>query len=468
LRYDKNHSFLSFKEEQMDISRKNFLVGVGGLGALSLALAACGGDPETSSSAAGGTVDGAGKTLTVLFNTKPQYPEEQKEWFAKTATDFKTLTGATIQWETFATANDEMTRIQTSVVAGIGPDVYGLGTTFTPTAYSTGAFVKLGDDEWSKIGGKDRFIPATLGISGPDSDNQIGIPFVSRPFVMAYNTELLKKAGIEKPATTWDEFSEHARKMTSGDEYGIAIAYKDNFDPWKFIWGMSSQAGNPLIDGDKVRLDDPTVIKAYETYFGWLTKDKAVDPASVGWANAQALAAFASGKAGYFPMTSPLSIPTLDASVMKGKYEYALLPMIPPGATSRPSGGIEAASILSGDNLVVADYSKEKDLAFAFINMITGADAQAHYFKTFGEIPTNVEAAKALESDPLVAPALDAASKSVATPFSGAWGDVQLALTNVAVQTIPDLNAGSVSEADLTSRIKEAQSTAQAALDRAK
>lgn len=451
----------------MEITRKNFLVG-SGLGALSLALAACSGAPEGSTSNSGGAVDGAGKTLTVLFSTKPQYPEEQKAWFAKTAADFKTLTGATVQWETFATANDEMTRIQTSVVAGTGPDVYGLGTTFTPTAYSTGAFVTLGDSEWAKVGGKDKFTPATLGISGPDPDNLIGIPFVSRPFCMAYNTELLAKAGIDKPATTWDEFAEHGEKMTNGDEYGLAIAYKDNFDPWKFIWGMSIQNGNPIIDGKNVRMDDPSVISAYEAYFGWITKNKAVDPASVGWGNAQAVAAFADGKAGYLPMTSPLSIPTLDNSSVKGKYQYALLPMIPPGETARPADGVEAASILSGDNLVVADYSENKDLAFAFIKMITDADAQSEYYKTFGEIPTNAEASKALASDPLVAPALDAASKSVATPFSGAWGDVQLALTNVAVQTIPDLAAGSVSDATLVSRIQEGQTKAQAALDRAK
>lgn len=452
----------------MEISRKQFMMGVGGVGALTLALAACGSSTKSSSNSNGGKVDGTGKTLTVLFSAKPQYPDEQKAWFTKTAADFKALTGATVQWETFATANDEMTRIQTSVVSGTGPDVYGLGTTFTPTAYSTGAFVKLGADEWAKIGGKEKFTPATLGISGPDPENQIGIPFVSRPFVMAYNTELLKKAGIDKPATTWDEFAEHGKKLTSGDTYGLAIAYKDNFDPWKFIWGMSIQAGNRLIDGKNLHVDDPTVAKAYEAYFGWMTEQKAVDPAAVGWGNAQAVAAFASGKAAYLPMTSPLSIPTLDKSAVKGKYQFALMPMVPPGATSRPANGVAAATILSGDNLVVADYSPNKDLAFAFIKMITDTDAQDSYYKTFGEVPTNVEAAKALTSNPLVAPALDAASKAVATPFSGAWGDVQLALTNVAVQTIPDLSSGNVSAANIQSRIKDAQAKGQAALARAK
>ena len=131
------------------------------------------------------------------------------------------------------------------MLSGQGPDIYDLGTTFTPTAYSTGAFVKLTDAEWKKIGGRDRFVPATLGISGPDSKNEVGIPFLSRPFVMAYNKELLAAAGIDKPATTWDELAEQAKKLTSGDVHGMAIDYADSFNPWKFVWTMAMQRATP-------------------------------------------------------------------------------------------------------------------------------------------------------------------------------------------------------------------------------
>jgi multiple sugar transport system substrate-binding protein len=394
--------------------------------------------------------------------------QSQQAWFKEIGDKFKAQTGATITWETFASASDEQTKIQTSVVSGEGPDVYSLGTTFTPTAYGTGAFVKLGDAEWQKLGGKDKFVPSTLGISGPDESNQIGIPFANRPFVMAYNTELLKKAGIDQPATSWDELTEHAKKLTTGDEYGLAIAYKDNFDPWKFAWGMSIQAGNPLVEGKTAKIDDPTVKTAYQTYFNWLTTDKVVDPASIGWSNSQALAAFAEGKAPYFPMTGYTAVPSLEKSAVKGKYQLTLMPTVPPGATSRPANGVDAPSILSGDNVVIADYSKDKDLAFQFVKLVTDKDEQLNYFKTFGSFPVNAEAAAAFTSDKKLAPILKAQSKSVATPFTGAWGDIQLALTNVAVQSIPDLSKGSVSDADLSARIAEAQKTAQSALDRAK
>jgi multiple sugar transport system substrate-binding protein len=436
---------------------------LGGAAVLLLALAACsGGD---SSSGGGG---GAGKTINVLIGANTQYPAEFQAWQKSVADKFKAQTGATVRFETFASANDELTKIQTSVVSGTGPDVYAVGTTLTPTAYSTGAFVKLGDDEWKKLGGKDKFVPATLGISGPDGKNQVGIPWVSRPFVMAYNTELLKAAGISKPATTWDELASQAKQMTKSGQYGLAVAYKDNFDPWKFVWGMSLQAGVPLVDGKSAKLSDPAVKKAYQTYFGWLTTDKVVDPAAIGWSNAQAIAAFAKGKTGYVALTSATGAKALDGGAVKGKWAFALLPTVPPGATSRPANGVEAASILSGDNVLVADYSKNKDLAFDFVKLITDPAAELDYYNKVGNLPANAAALQTLQSDPRLAPVAEAATKSVATPFTGAWADIQLALTNVVVQSIPDLSKGSVSDAQLDGRLATAQKAAQSALDRAK
>ncbi|MDQ4490137.1 extracellular solute-binding protein [Sinomonas sp. ASV486] len=437
--------------------------------AAALALTACG-SGGSSGGSSGGAVNGAGKTLNVLVNVNTLYPEQQKQWMSDIAAKFKTQTSADLKFETFTSANDELTRIQTSVVSGQGPDVYSLGTTFTPTAYATKAFVTLTDDDWKKVGGKDRFNQAALGISGPDKDHLAGVPFVSRPFVMAYNKDILKAAGIDKPATTWDGLLDQAKKTTDAakGQYGLAVAYKDNFDPWKYIWAMSVQAGNPLVDGKTAKLDDPAVKKAYETYFGWLTNNKVVNPASVGWSNAQALADFAAGKAAFFPMTTSNSIPTLEKSALKDKYDYALMPVAAPGDSSPKSGATPAASILSGDNVVVADYSKNKDLAFAYINLVTSKDEQLNYQKTFGDLPANAEALASLTSAPHMAPITDAAKQSFATPFTGAWSDIQLALLNVTVQSVPDLASGNVSDSALSQRIKDAQTKAQQSLDRAK
>jgi multiple sugar transport system substrate-binding protein len=427
------------------------LAAVAGIAAAGLVLTGCSGTSGSSTSS-GGKVDGTGKTLDVMIAANALYPTEQQQWFKDVSAQFQKETGATVKFETFASANDELTKIQTSVLSGQGPDIYDLGTTFTPTAYSTGAFVKLTDADWAKVGGRDRFVPATLGISGPDQKNEVGIPFLSRPFVMAYNKDLLKAAGIDKPAATWDGLADQAKKLTSGDVHGMAIAYADSFDPWKFVWAMAMQQGNTILDvkNKKATIDDAAVKKAYETYFGWLTDDKVVDPAAIGWKNAQAVAAFANGKAAFLPMVSSSSQVSLDKSPVAGKYAYAVMPTVPPGATKLPSDGKAAATIISGDNMVVAKYSKNQDLAFALVKMLTSADNQVKYTKTFGDLPTNADAAKQIEQgNELIAPILDAGTKAYGTPFTGAWGDTQLALVNVVVQSIPALSSGTVSSSDL-------------------
>ena len=90
------------------------------------------------------------------------------------------------------------------------------------------------------------------------------------------------------------------------------------------------------------------------------------------------------------------------------------------------------------------------------------------YWEKMGQPPTNATTAQTVLSDPTLAPVLEAAKKSVATPFTGAWGTIQLALTNVAVQSIPNLAQGSVSDSQLDSLLADAQTKAQQALDKAK
>ena len=417
-------------------------------------------------------VNGSGddpNTLRVMMGADTTYPKERKQWQQDTAAEFKRTTGADIQWETYSSGQEELTAIQTSVISGQGPDVYAIGTTFTPTAYATGAFVRMGEEQWDAIGGKDQFDPASFGISGPSASKQIGIPFASRPFVMAVNTDLLAQAGITEMPTTWDQLTADAKATTTGDRHGMAIAYADGFDPWKFIWGMSENAGNTIVDGSRAELDADAVQRAYRTYFDWVTKDGVVDKAAIGWNNAQALAQFTDGKAAFFPMTTTTAINSFTDTKVDGKYAFALLPTVPPGATSRPAGGIEAASILSGDNFVVADYGTKQDLSFEFIKQLSTKKAQLEYYDLFGNLPTNVDAAAQLAAEnPQLKPIIDAGRLSKPTAFTGAWSDIQLALVDVVVQSIPSLKRGEVTDDQLRRRLQDAQRDAQATLDRQK
>lgn len=434
-----------------------------GVLAVALALSACGGGGGGSAEGGG---DNAGKTLQVYISVQSSYPTEQKDWMTRIQQKFKEQTGADVAFETYASGDEEQRKIQTSVVSGQGPDVYEIGTTFTPTAYASGSFVKLGDEQWDAIGGRDKFVQSTLAMSGPSADDQIAVPFNSIPFVMAYNKDRFAKAGIDSPPKTWDELVADAKKLTSGDQYGLAMDYKDNYDPWKYVWMFSNQYGNPLVDGDTVRIDDPTVARAYDAYFGFLTKDKIVNPDAASWAAPDALASFGSGESAMLAMVSPNALPTLKKSDVADSFAFAPMPAVPPGETSLPQGGVPATTIVSGQNLVVASYSQNQDLALKYLQLITSPEEQEHFSEVFGSLPTNAEAAKKVAaSNPAYKAVLASAQQARPTPFTGAWSEIQLGLMNIVVQSRSGLAEGSVGP--VNSQLTELQGKAQTAVDKA-
>jgi multiple sugar transport system substrate-binding protein len=433
--------------------------------AVVLTLTACSGG-----SGAGGSSSGGGKSLSVLIGAQPNYPSQFAAWKKDVSAKFKAATGADLSIETYVGASEETTKIQSSIVAGTGPDVYQLGTTFTPVAYGTKGFVKLSADDWTKAGGKDQLVPESLGMSGPDTNTQIGIPVAMRPFGMAYNTEMFKAAGITTPPTTWVDLVADAKKLTNGSTYGLAIGYADGFDPWKFIWSLTEQAGGSFVSKDlkTAQLNSSIVNTAVGQYFGMLTKDKVVDPAAAGWKDADALAAFATGKAAIFPMATGTSLPTFDKSSIKGKYAYAPLPSVPFGMASRPAGAPTAQTIVSGDNVAIASYSKNKDLALAYVKVITSPDMQLEQFKDFGNLPTNTTTlAQVVKENPVLAPFVEAEKGSMPTAFTGAWADFQNGVANVVVQSQPDLAKGTFNASSVQSLLDQANTKAQASLTRA-
>ena len=96
-------------------------------------LAACGGSSSSSDSSG----SASGGSLDIFIAAQPNFPDAFASWSKDITAAFKAKTGADLIIETYASSADETTKIQTSIVAGSGPDLYNLGTTFTPVAYAT-------------------------------------------------------------------------------------------------------------------------------------------------------------------------------------------------------------------------------------------------------------------------------------------------------------------------------------------
>src|SRR6476646_5837724 len=90
-----------------------------------LMLAACGGGSSTSDSSSG---SGSGGSLDIYIGAQPNFPDQFAAWSKDITDKLQAKTGADLTIETYASAADETTKIQSSVVAGSGPDIYNLGT----------------------------------------------------------------------------------------------------------------------------------------------------------------------------------------------------------------------------------------------------------------------------------------------------------------------------------------------------
>jgi multiple sugar transport system substrate-binding protein len=208
---------------------------------------------------------------------------------------------------------------------------------------------------------------------------------------------------------------------------------------------FAKQMGGDFLSADykTAQMNSPEAVQAVRFWFDWATTHKIVDPNSMSWKAANALQAFANGKVGMLIMVTSTIRPTLKKSAIANSYAFAPMPSVPYGMQQRPANGVAAETIVSGDSLAVASYSNQKDLAFKFINLVTDSQHQIQYSSTFGDLPTNVDAANALASkDPQTAAFVQAESGAVPTPFTGVWGPLEVALTGVSAKLAGEVATG--------------------------
>lgn len=446
------------------MSRRQFLyramaVGLTAASASAL-LAACGSASN----------DNGGKVVEVLFGLNTAgLATQQTQWFQQITNDFHALTGATVRWDTFNGTSDELTRIQTAIASGSGPDIFTLGTTFVPTAQATGGFDVLTNADWQTAGGKSRFFSEQLTTAGITPDKPISVPFVMRPFALVYNTDLFQKAGLSTPPKTWNDYVTYAQAMTnaSAGVYGTAMDPQDSFDPWKVLWHVTKQLGGDFISADykTAKLNSPEVVESVQFWFDWVVKHHIVDPNSMSWKSPNITQAFGNGLVGMQILVTSTSIPTLDKSSVKGKYAFAPMPTIPYGMQQLPPNGVAVETIVSGDNMTIASYSTVKDLALKFIGMVTDKTHQLKYTSIFGDLPTNADAANQLADQDVQTKAfVQSESGATPVPTTGAWGAIEVALASVTAKLAGEVASNSYSPSDVKPLLDQANAQIQSQL----
>lgn len=251
-----------------------------------------------------------------------------------------------------------------AVAAGHGPDLLLLDQIWVPQ-YAAAKFITPVDDLLNNSSIKaDDYFPGAWGAGGYQGKTY-AIPFdVGVWALLYYNKQMFKDAGLdpEKPPETWDEFLELGKKLTKDGKYGTA-GYIGS-DPCVEDAFIFSNGGKIVDDtGKKCLLNSEEAIEAME--FNKALLDISA-PGMVGREQEAAFQLFTSGQVAMF-FYGEWGQDTIKTRAPDMDYGVALLP--------RPKDG-QSIGTFGGFNIGINANSKNKDLAWKFIEFATGKDAQ--------------------------------------------------------------------------------------------
>ena len=393
------------------------------LATAALGLTACAGGGSGS-----GDVSADGQTLTVwiMQGTNP----DSEAFFKEVGSAFKKETGATLKVEyvQWADAHD---RFVTSIAGNTTPDVAETGTTWTAEFADAGALAPIGDYV-DKAGLKDDLVQG-LADSGTYDGELYGMPWYAGVRSIVYRTDVFEELGLKAP-TTWQEIIDAgtAIKAAKPDMIPFPVPGDAEFTAYPWVWGAGGEVSE--LDGDtwKSGLASDDSRKGIQFWTDLATKYDLSSSGATTWKETDVLDNFVQDKVAMAIMGSwtPATIVQKNPE-LEGK--FAAIPI--PGE----DGGM-SPSVLGGSHLSMFNTSKNKDLAFQFIEMMTTGKYASEWAEQTGYFPgqTSLLSDSTESDDPLVKPfAEQFVDGGASLPVTPKFGAVQAKkTTNAMIQAI--------------------------------
>ncbi len=255
---------------------------------------------SSNNSSGSGDAASEGEKVTIKFAAWGG-PEETQE--LQDLVDQVNETASNYKIELIPIPNDYYTKLQTMISGNTAPDIFYLSQEWVPSYASKNVLLDITEYANNDAGldlGDYYDEPLRTSTYG---DSLYGLPWISQPVVMYYNTAMFDEAGIPYPDNTWDwdKFREIAKELTKDtnddgrlDQWGFTA----NGWPPADIWVKSMGGGFFTEDGEVV-LDSPESIKGLEILHAILHEDGSVPQAST--IEQQGLAEmFKAGRVGMF------------------------------------------------------------------------------------------------------------------------------------------------------------------------
>ena len=193
--------------------------------------------------------------------------------------------------------------------------------------------------------------------------------------VMYYRTDLLEQFGMKEPPRTWDElikFGTWATKDLNGDgtidQWGVVHAGVPETHFGDVVSTLIHQLGGKVYNDNMITVNSPQARTALQAIVDLRLKHKISPPGVNTYGSADCLQALQSGSAAMvFSWTWMGKSLNTDASKIKDKWSWSLIPVLPGG---KPS------SMMITTPLVLNVASKAKSYAKDFIHYYTSFDGQ--------------------------------------------------------------------------------------------
>lgn len=200
------------------------------------------------------------------------------------------------------------------------------------------------------------------------------VPASSDGGMLYYRTDLLKKAGITEPPTTWAGMKSACAKVEKLPEAKGMSCYAGQFQKYEgltvnFSEAVNSAGGTVTDANGKPDVDTPAAKKGLDFLVDSF-KDGTMPKEAITYQEEEGRQAFQSGKL-VFLRNWPYVYSLAGKSDVAGKYAVAPLPGLNgPGSSS-----------LGGHNLALSSYAKNKATALDFIKFFTNEENTATFLK---------------------------------------------------------------------------------------
>lgn len=309
-----------------------------------------------------------------------------KPTLEKLTNDFNSSqSNVTVQLQVYPDYNTLNTKTLAAIAAGNPPDLAQCYENWAAKYNQSKAIAEMtpyinAKDGLSSTELNDYF-PVFLN-DGKLNGKQYMFPFNKSDYVLYYNDDLFKQAGLTGPPKTWDEFFTDSQKLTANGHWGT-----DNSNSMELIFEeMLMDYGGSLLSSDnsKATFNSDTGVNVLKMWRDAITNG------SVHTINGYDDADFGSGK-------EAMSIGTIAGYSYK---QQAVAGKFTMKTAVQPAGPKGSHALIQGTNVCIFSHASQavQQGAFQYIKYVTGKDQTEYWSEHTGYMPVRQSAYKDMQS----------------------------------------------------------------------